>query len=112
MDIDEILINDDLDIEILEVKSINDSASINSIRHQNVHKETPPSNPVEEHLIKQLNCVQNQIDQAKSNIEVIDNVTKQILANLSKQAAYREQASSESDDEVSYILTFLSFDFN
>ncbi|XP_014218306.1 uncharacterized protein LOC106646704 [Copidosoma floridanum] len=103
MDVEEILIDDDdfddIDIEILNVGVNEDSPSPDKnkpiLKNETVHK-----NPVEEHLMKQLNCARNQIDQAKSNIEVIQNVTQRIVQNLSSKAAYRDNTSSDSDGDV------------
>ena len=108
MDIDDILDNDDLDIEIIDVKPLEESMSLRSPKPV-VKKKVTITNPVEEHLVKQFNCAQDQLDQTRSNIELIDNVTGQILKTLATRAAYREDPSSDSDSDVSlfsHILTY------
>lgn len=97
MDID---IVDEDDLEILEVTNNNESISADPVHvvRREIVKNT---NPVEEHLIKQLQCAQSQIDQAKSNIEVIQTVTDTILKDLASKAAYRDDPSSDSDTDVS-----------
>ncbi|XP_058795954.1 uncharacterized protein LOC131666902 [Phymastichus coffea] len=86
MEICDILIDDDLEIQILDDKNNKDSTKTTPLKSV---KETSQINPVQEYLSIQLNAVQSQIDQTVNNIEIIDSVTKEILSNLSNQAAYR-----------------------
>jgi hypothetical protein len=99
MDIDSILEDDDLDVKILEVKG-NDTNVSEETEHV-IKPKALRNNPVEEHLLKQLHYVNNQIHQTKNNIELIEMVTKSTLEKLSKQSNYREDVSSESDSDVS-----------
>ncbi|KAJ8686641.1 hypothetical protein QAD02_022435 [Eretmocerus hayati] len=98
--------DDDLDIQIIEVKN---NSSVNNTSDQDVNAAEPPlvaekipakKNPVEEHLVKQLHIAQNQIDQAKSNIELIESVTQKIVQSLTTKAAYRDEDSSDSDCDL------------
>ncbi|XP_011505466.1 PREDICTED: uncharacterized protein LOC105368200 [Ceratosolen solmsi marchali] len=98
MEIDSILDDDDLDIQILEVKNKKENAPVET--KPIIKKSTLKINPVEEHLLKQLHCVHNQIEQAKNNIELIEAVTETTLDNLTAQSSYREDVSSESDNDL------------
>lgn len=59
------------------------------------------SNPVEEHLLKQLTDIQNRIDITSDEISELKVTTAHILNALQKRALYGENISSDSDSDVS-----------
>lgn len=63
--------------------------------------QTAPSNPVEEHLLKQLADVQNRIDVTTNEIAEVKTATARILNALQWRALYGEDISSDSDCDVS-----------
>lgn len=112
MDIDSSL-RDDLDIQMLAAPDKNkddesmDDECVSVHSMDNVIKDINNprhNNPIEESCIKQLHCAHLKIDQACNNIEMIEGFTNKILDTLSTKAAYREDASSESDSDVSSFI--------
>lgn len=116
MEADSTLKDDDLDVQMLEKKDDDESMDDDclSIRSTDTmvreRRKKPRSNPVEECCIQQLHSAQAKVHEVCSNIEMIDGFTNKVLDTLSTKAAYREDASSESDSDVSlYIHLLKSF---
>lgn len=63
-------------------------------------------NPIEESLIKNLNEVENQIEQAKKENERIEKFTASAYEKLSRKTLYFGDDSSGSDTEVN-IYNFI-----
>lgn len=62
------------------------------------------SNPVEEHLLKQLTDVQNSIDTRLDEISEVKVTTAHILNALQQRALYGENVSSDFDCDVSVVI--------
>lgn len=62
-------------------------------------------NAVEEHLAKQLGAVQTRIVETISDINEIQDTKRRILKSLQYQARYGENATSDSDSNVSHPIT-------
>lgn len=65
-------------------------------------KEAPESdcNPVKEHLMKQLNAIQNRIDKTKNEIEEIKQTVKSILDSLVVKAVSGQETNIDSNDDL------------
>lgn len=63
--------------------------------------QTASSNPVEEHLLKQLADVQNRIDATSNEIEEVKTATARILNALQWRALHGEDINSDCDGDVS-----------
>lgn len=100
MDIDSVLSNSDLNLGIIDADNYNKECDSVSISSATTVKVLRQKNPVEEHLTIQLNCIQNQIDQINSNIEVIKSVSENTLKNIASRAVFKEDSSSESDNDL------------
>ncbi|XP_070155717.1 uncharacterized protein [Polyergus mexicanus] len=59
-----------------------------------------PSNPVEEHLLKQLADVQNRIDATTNEIEEVKTATSRILNALQWRALHGEDTNSDCDCDL------------
>ncbi|XP_050449142.1 uncharacterized protein LOC126850316 isoform X2 [Cataglyphis hispanica] len=62
--------------------------------------QTASSNPVEEHLLKQLADVQNRIDATSNEIEEVKTATAQILNALQWRALHGEDINSDCDGDL------------
>lgn len=111
MDIDTILSNSDLGLEIIETNNSNKENNSVSINLAAKIKIPRISNPVEEHLNIQLNCIQNQIDQIISNVDLIKNVSENTLKNVAARTVFKEDSSSESDNDVNLIKKIYIYKF-
>ncbi|XP_012231143.1 uncharacterized protein [Linepithema humile] len=58
------------------------------------------SNPVEEHLLKQLNDIQNRIDTTSDEISELKVTTAHVLNALQQRALYGENISSDSGSDL------------
>lgn len=65
---------------------------------------TEPSNPVEEHLLKQLADIQNKIDVTTNECSEVKTATARILKGLQWRALHGEDINSDCDSDVSRFL--------
>ncbi|KAL6446393.1 hypothetical protein ACFW04_001165 [Cataglyphis niger] len=62
--------------------------------------QTASSNPIEEHLLKQLADVQNRIDATSNEIEEVKTATARILNSLQWRALHGEDINSDCDGDL------------
>lgn len=77
-----------------------DDEDIFAISDEEMSVQSPPTNPVEEHLLKELANVKSRIDLTTSEIAETRATTERVLGALEWRALYGEDASSNSDSDV------------
>ncbi|KAK2580790.1 hypothetical protein KPH14_011525 [Odynerus spinipes] len=61
---------------------------------------TSKCNPIEEHLMKQLNAIQSRIDKTKNEIEETEQTVKQISNTLLSKAVTGQDTSPDSNSDL------------
>ncbi|XP_035734680.1 uncharacterized protein LOC118447188 [Vespa mandarinia] len=85
---------DCFDDDIFEFSDKDEDASISKTTS---HKEF---NPIEEHLVKQLDSIQNRIDKAKNELEEMKETVRHISNNLLYKAVFGQDKNVDSDNDL------------
>lgn len=95
---------DCFDDDIFEFSDKDEDVSVSKTTS---HKEF---NPIEEHLVKQLNGIRNRIDKAKNELEEMKETIGRVSNNLAYKAVFGRDKNIDSDDDVSrYIYMNIYF---